>query len=163
MTFLLVICSSHSTHTLFFSFSRCPSKCEFLYMIWPSFPFFYSFSLSGPFLNPLFLLISNNLLVGGWLCFTSIWVFQRNYSKCSWKLIWTMMWVRLRRMHPVVMGIVRKVVVFVVCPLQHPHLLLALLQLMCLLLIWSFGMLVLALSPHCLRKEMWWSTSRKVT
>lgn len=65
----------------------------------------------------------------------------------------------------IVMGIVARVAVSVVCPLLLLHVLPIHLRLpMCLLpFIWSSGMLVLALSLLCPRKEMWLSTSLKVT
>lgn len=55
----------------------------------------------------------------------------------------------------IAMGIVTRAVAIVVYPLQLLHVPQILRQLPSLLqLIWSFGMLVLALSPHCPRKEM---------
>lgn len=121
---------------------------------------------SPPLFFPFFFLyfIFHILVVLGWLLGCLVLSHTRTNSGYSWKLIWTMQWVRWRRMH-IVMGIVARVAVSVVCPLLLLHVLQIHLHLpMCLLpFIWSSGMLVLALSPLCPRKEMWLSTSLKVT
>lgn len=111
----------------------------------------------------LFCLFFAILLVGSLVGCTSVEPYLEPYW-VSWKLIWTMQWLRWRSMLSV-MGIVIRPVVFVAC-LLHLLLLLRLTPLLLLTLlqsIWSFGMFVLAVSPPSPRKGMWLFISHKVT
>lgn len=128
-----------------------------------SFPWYLCFPLSGVSFSQFHLLTlfpsleAVNFLVGVFWLLVCTFAFHLSLSRayttrCSWNLIWTMKWLRLRKMHSVI-GNVRKMLVLVVGPLPLLHLLVPL-QLVYPLLTLSFGMLVLAPSLLFPRKEM---------